>query len=316
MKIPVNIVFIFALLMVQLSFEVHAQNLGSSSRTNSLKNIIGTRYQFKGKTTLKQSDLSGNTIGFGDVDIEAPDGASFVVKAVDQNNNYIIEFDCWSIPGGAENFVKKNPNPISPIIQKQSDATKILEAEDPSGLTNSQKIYRFNYYYEAGTVIKRHFLIPSAILHAYAQVVVSPWSPVGGAATLPFKWRPQHGGGFDKDLSISGLAGAKHAGLFGNDNLSYSILLGIGISSITTDSSNSKKPPSSDLSAITLSAGILAQYKTLQFGIFAGVDHLSNNKEIGWKYQGNPWFGVGIGFSIFSESQQGTTAKSDQSKNK
>lgn len=98
----------------------------------------------------------------------------------------------------------------------------------------------------------------------------------------------------------------------------HNLLFGVSISNVKIDSASVAKNYSSSLSAtsaFTFSGGYMYQYDKFQIGAFIGMDYISNNSNIGWKYQGIPWIGVGLGLSLFSENQtkaQGTQSQADK----
>jgi hypothetical protein len=296
--------FIFLFLLGYIlftSFKISAQEVSSPQIS------IGSIYYFIGTCSVKQCNNEGKADNavYGNADISVPIGSIFKIVHVSTNkNSYAIQFLNWKPSATEQGEIDKGK------LSKASPA--ILTSLDASHLSNDEKVYRFNYFTTAvGLIQQRYFLISSSNLSTYAVQKPAYFSPVGGAATLPFKYRPQSSGTFDKSLSIAGLAGLKHT--WRNPNWSASYLVGIGLSSIAMDSTNnSSKNSSADISAISLSVGAVVQYKTLQLGIFIGEDHISNNKYYGWKYQGNLWAGIGIGFSIFSETQPATKNKNSQ----
>lgn len=77
---------------------------------------------------------------------------------------------------------------------------------------------------------------------------------------------------------------------------------GIGLSSINLNSKNSSVEKERSASAFTLSTGMIFHFdSTINLGLFVGFDFLGNNdQDINWKYDSNPWLGIGInvGFSV------------------
>lgn len=81
------------------------------------------------------------------------------------------------------------------------------------------------------------------------------------------------------------------------NNLLAGISIGGGVRA------DNKDGTSSSPAAITASIGYMYQYDKFQVGIFTGLDFLSQTTNINWQYQGKPWLGFAIGFSLFGENQ-------------
>jgi hypothetical protein len=81
-------------------------------------------------------------------------------------------------------------------------------------------------------------------------------------------------------------------------------LLGIGVSSLTVDSTSSKGKTQQpvDLLAFSTSLGIVVEFGNAQVGAFLGFDFISNKNqnEYNWIYRNKPWISFGLGYSIFS----------------
>lgn len=260
---------------------------------------VGLFYQLKQNYVLQECDITGSSTGFSN-NVAAPAGSKFTVKKSMDDNFYIIKFWDWNLSKNEKDSVR-NLKTIAFTNQNQGNIDEALLGN--KNFTALEKALHYNFYIGQDRTLKtRYFLLPKADLDLFADKLLDKCTAIGGIATLPFKWRPQDGA-FTKDLSITGLAGFKHNC---SANVAYSVLLGIGVTSVTADSSNSKSPSSSDLAAITISLGGVFQYKGLQIGIFTGIDKISNNRTTNWKYQGKPWIGIGVGFSIFSDNTPST----------
>ncbi len=158
---------------------------------------------------------------------------------------------------------------------------------------------------------QKFFLVKLSVFKAHAISVPNKIMTGGslgfGIINYPFKFRPQK---HMQDFSGSFNVGAAVAYTLRHDSLSkwsHSFVGGFGISSITLDkasvSTNAGALDSSNgLTALTLSVGYMLEYSKIQIGVFMGVDRISNlnNSTYGWKFQGNPWFSIGLGYSIFS----------------
>lgn len=169
---------------------------------------------------------------------------------------------------------------------------------------------------------QRYFEVNIKIFRAHAVKAPKKLITKGGfgfgVVNYPFKWRGQKGA---KDFSGSFNVGAAVAYTYKHDSLSkwrFVHVLGFGISSISLDKSSVDRggdtlSATNSFSALTLSYGFMVQYDKVQIGVFMGVDQISrlNNMTYGWKYQGNPWFSVGLGYSIFSTSTSSQQSKTD-----
>ena len=85
----------------------------------------------------------------------------------------------------------------------------------------------------------------------------------------------------------------------------HNFLAGVSISDVRVDSTNAVHYSTAltSASAFSVSAGYMYQFDKFQIGVFVGTDYISNNAAIGWRYQGVPWIGVGLGLSLFNENQ-------------
>ncbi len=159
--------------------------------------------------------------------------------------------------------------------------------------------------YDSTSNEQRYFLIPVVSLNNLSYKLYRKFSPAYGVMTLPFKYRPQSGK-FEKTFALSATGGVKFDPGQRNEH-SFSLLLGVGPSTVTvdrfnTDSSANIQDPS-DRAAVTVSLNFLYQWKHVQIGVSAGIDNLMENELIKYKYQGKGWFSLGIGISLFSNNE-------------
>ncbi len=176
---------------------------------------------------------------------------------------------------------------------------------------DATKAALYNFTAVAAPNNLRYFIIPKTDLVFYAIKIVNKCSATYGAAVLPFKYRPQFGGDFSKDVALSNLGGIRFSTRTGR--LSGSFVIGIGISSVTLDSLNTNGGvlDASEKAAISFPVGLVVQFERLQIGLFTGWDRISRSDVHGWTYQAKPWFALGIGFSIFSDESAPTKAGSN-----
>ena len=125
-----------------------------------------------------------------------------------------------------------------------------------------------------------------------------------GIISLPFKIRPQGSVSYSTEFNING---ALNYAFYSFWNTSLSLQGGIGIGSVSLDTSNSAGILSGEeqnVSTISLLGGIMLQYKKVQVGVYLGGDHINNQEKYRWNSNGNIWFGLGIGYDLFSVSSK------------
>jgi hypothetical protein len=108
---------------------------------------------------------------------------------------------------------------------------------------------------------------------------------------------------FTKDITLGSTFGVKYS-FAKKQNAAVDGLLGIGVSSLTIDSTSSqgKTQQPVDLLAFSTSLGIVVEFGNAQVGAFLGFDFISNKNqnEYNWIYRNKPWISFGLGYSIFS----------------
>lgn len=108
---------------------------------------------------------------------------------------------------------------------------------------------------------------------------------------------------FSKDFSIGSTFGIKYT-KSDYAPVSFSGLLGIGVSSVTLDSFSTvgKTKSKQETLAFTPSLGLMLEFGNAQIGVFTGIDMLSNTNPLfdNYIYKNKPWISVGFGYSIFT----------------
>lgn len=138
------------------------------------------------------------------------------------------------------------------------------------------------------------------------------WNLNIGSVITPLKLRfdPFN---FSKDFTVGPTVGAQYTESE-YSTLSWNLLFGFGISSVTLDSFNTNgyQKYSSEVVAFTPSIGIMLEIGHSQVGLFSGFDLLnSNNRGSGqYIYRGSPWISIGFGYGIFSNRQSSTAGSS------
>jgi len=108
---------------------------------------------------------------------------------------------------------------------------------------------------------------------------------------------------FSKDFTIGSTFGVKYTK---SDfaPVSFSGLLGIGVSSITLDSFSTagKTKSKQETLAFTPSLGFMLEFGNAQIGVFTGIDMLSSTNPLfdHYIYKNKPWISLGFGYSIFT----------------
>ncbi len=245
-------------------------------------------YRFKTTLPLQKCDNFGRPVDGQDV---PPDGAKFTITGHDSaDQHYIIRI--WSYRKGHLLTHKGNKH--------ERDSLRVRFNYRTVTINNKGK--------NEEVPVRLYYLLKKADLEIYAMPLAPTCSPLVGAAVMPFKLRPQDGDARD-DLSI-GAVGGWNFHINSDPEHSLGLALGLGVASVNYDSLNTTLPNgitdpvmNSKLSAISLSAGLLYQWKRLQIMAVVGVDKLRGPQRKYWDYEGQCWLGFGIGVSIFSADE-------------
>lgn len=140
---------------------------------------------------------------------------------------------------------------------------------------------------------------------------------VTGAITIPIKIRP---GGDEKDemgntIRPFDFSGEVNVGLSvgikfrlgsAKSKVYFIPTAGINLTSVSIDETtvrNGVITSKTNASSLTPFTGFVIQYDTFQLAMITGWDRLSGKTGENWVYQGRPWFGIGLGYSIFNTQQ-------------
>jgi len=108
---------------------------------------------------------------------------------------------------------------------------------------------------------------------------------------------------FSKDFTIGSTFGVKYT-KSDFSPVSFSGLIGIGVSGVTLDSfsTNGKVRNRQETLAFTPSLGVMLEFGNAQVGVFTGIDMLSGSNPIfdSYIYRNKPWVSIGLGYSIFT----------------
>lgn len=130
-----------------------------------------------------------------------------------------------------------------------------------------------------------------------------------GSVVLPFKIRSRSFS-FTGDVGIGAVAGAKFRLGKYSDNNFFNVLVGIALSQVNLDSTNTMgtittSSPVQTPSALTASVGGVFEFSNIQIGVFVGRDYINNNDLVNWVYQGKTWVSIGVGYALFTKSSAG-----------
>ena len=169
-------------------------------------------------------------------------------------------------------------------------------------LPNSKKIGG-NFFTENDFTTYTYFIITKAQLDFKAvSIKKSNLNLLVGNIFTPIKLRFKPFD-FAKDISVGTTFGGKYS-FTEKQNTAVDGLIGIGISSLSIDSSSAQKSTneSNELLAFTSSLGLVLEFGNAQLGIFIGFDLISNTnqKKYDWIYKNKPWLSFGVGYSLFS----------------
>lgn len=179
---------------------------------------------------------------------------------------------------------------------------------------DSLKYNRLNFDEKTGE--KRYFLIAVndfnlKSLRRYDKNM----APTVGTVIVPVKIRFSKFD-FSKDITIGTTAGLRWRMTNYSDNY-FNLLIGIGITSVTLDSLSTygKIRKATDRPALTPSLGFVFEFhNNIQMGLFIGMDYISSKENIRWRYQGEPWLSIGLGYTILSK--QGSSVEKKEGTNK
>lgn len=275
---------------------------------------IGEYYVFKVTTQMYQSDVNGHIPEADSIDVLSPVGGKFLVVN-ETSDSYVIQFSEWEVAGKYKgkhelnfrnqvfkanqyNFVKPinnyDPklrtlnNDITPNLVNTSTFKDSIKGNRIRIDTNIKAANNVKFF----VVRKNNFDKKIVSIDEYSK-----WVATSGTLVFPFKLRPQTGD-FTKDITISGVVGFGYK--FNKNNI-LNLILGIGLASVTLDSLNTggKVNKSSDRAAMSLSSGLVYQYKQIQLGLIVGWDFLNRSTRDNWIYNDKTWISIGVGINIF-----------------
>lgn len=123
-----------------------------------------------------------------------------------------------------------------------------------------------------------------------------------GLLTLPFKFRYLTDKSFETNFNLNSTINFELIKFW---NAGCHVQLGAGIGNTNLSHSNAGGiDVNKDINAATLSllSGVMLQYKKVQAGFYIGWDHINNQNQYKWIYNGKPWFAFGVGYELFKIS--------------
>ncbi len=177
-----------------------------------------------------------------------------------------------------------------------------LAGKSPFSVVTKENIYKENGQEINDT--KDYYLIRNNDLNKYSkefEYKKHKWSM--GLLVLPVKLRVfadttgqfEFSDGFSLGTTFSWTYNHKWV----NDK-TYNLVLYTGISSISTDSIKTRGATNATkIPAFSPAIGVMIEKGGIQIGGFIGWDFPLGNIQRNWVYRNRPWFGVGLGFSIF-----------------
>ncbi len=126
-----------------------------------------------------------------------------------------------------------------------------------------------------------------------------------GAVLLPVKFR-SHPSDFTKDYTLGPSIGVKYR--FDNvapNYLNFMYTFGITATTISPDNATGTTT-NKELASLTHAVGVVAEFNTIQVGVFMGWDKLrdADAKAFNWVYNGNTWYSIGFGIKILSDQKR------------
>lgn len=133
-----------------------------------------------------------------------------------------------------------------------------------------------------------------------------------GLLTLPFKFRFLDDKSFETNFNLNTTLNIRITQLW---NAGFYGQVGAGIGNTNLYNSNAVGVSTGEeinAATLTLLSGVMLQYKKVQAGIYLGWDHINNQKNYQWQYNGKPWFGFGVGYQLFKIDLGGSKDANNQ----
>lgn len=292
----------FVTLFVLCLIKAYSQTNGQGT------NLIGQSYVTKASVLVKVYDPIKKEVK--DLSFLLNDDTKFYIYEV-ADSGYIISIWDFKSDTTKQNFYKSLTTEkvrISPEAQP-GEYYKINKAqlgmENGGDTTDILSKYRNLAYVDLWANNTQFFVSLKDFNNKCESIYPHKRGFTWGFLTLPIKARFGNSKApftFEEKINFGISAGIK----WQHVNTVYSasnLLGGISVGGVKVDKDN-------NASAISLSAGYMYQYDKFQIGIFTGLDFIDKSAGVNWGYQGKPWLGFAIGFSLFGESK--TSNSNDQ----
>lgn len=183
-----------------------------------------------------------------------------------------------------------------------------------SDTSNTNKENRVKYEEYNGDLT--FFILDKENFQKSCSEYIKKWDITFGTFTTPFKIRTKPFL-FTTDLNLG--ASISFRRRFCQDFF-WGGILGLSLSSVKLDSLSTNgfvKTPT-DRPAITPTINALIGYKNINLMVGVGIDYISQTSKIegSWVYHKKPWFGVGIGVSLFNKQTDGNVTAVNAGQNK
>lgn len=177
------------------------------------------------------------------------------------------------------------------------DLTKTYAGFKTSGLIATDGTEKFN-------LTETYYIVPTKTLvnnSVEFEDKNNTWNI--GLLVMPVKVRPfaTESGQFDFSDGVSvgtTLSWTVHHNF--RTNFTHNLLLYVGISSYTADSTKIKEVRNDyKIAAFSPAVGWMWEKNSIQLSVLTGIDFPSGNIQKNWVYRNMPWFGLGIGVGLF-----------------
>ncbi|GGE58137.1 hypothetical protein EV200_103330 [Pedobacter psychrotolerans] len=289
------------------------QSFGQSNGKSN--DIIGQSFVTKTSISVKAYDPTIKEVI--DLSFLLNDGIKFYIYDVVEKG-YVLSVWNYSTNLEKEYFYKNLPNSnenkiYEPFNKEKPNYYKILKPDvgikskeiTKDSLNASKYKYKDLAYIDSWANNSHFFISLKDFNDKCESIYPHKRGFTWGFLTLPIKARFGNSKApftFEEKINFGISAGVK----WQHVNTVYSasnLLGGVSVGGVKIDKDNSA-------SAISLSGGYMYQYDKFQIGIFTGVDFIDKSAGVSWGYQGKPWVGFAIGFSLFGEGK--TTVAGEQ----
>ncbi|MEM6721293.1 MAG: hypothetical protein AAF611_18340 [Bacteroidota bacterium] len=297
---------IILIFLVLLTSKVCGQQIIGKSYITTIKNIMVTSYNL-----IQEEEVAIYRV---------PQNVKFTVdNFIDGEDSVLITF--WGFNAGKNrnnvevkalnNVIEENTDPSKLDIEIKGflDDKKLLYqvlSLDQDQLTNEDIELKLNNNYEFIGSWANHLQFKmklSDLNNKTREYYGKSTDFTFGVMTLPVKIRfgnkEERFFNFEENLNLGFTFGLRLQ-VPSRERQSHNILASTAISRVSFENESEETNENSE-AALSLSLGYLYQYQAFQIGTFLGFDFIPGNKGRSWEYQGKPWLGVAIGFSLFSK---------------